>query len=203
MNLPIRGSSRRLRLAAASAVMIALSLASAGTAAATPSAANPKAPNASQQLNISMQEQQNDEWCWAASGNTIADFHGHGTDQNSFCDLATGRSTQVQCPNNPGQLSWDQRAFRALGVSPGTESGAISFTTVVSEINAGRPMETGISWTAGGGHAEVIYGYDQSSQSIYFGDPWPDDNRLNMSTYSYYVRNNQFTWNDTLYRIGA
>jgi hypothetical protein len=202
MNLPIRGSSRRLRLAAASAVMIALSLASAGTAAAAPAAANPKAANNSQ-LNISMQEQQNDEWCWAASGNTIADFHGHGTDQNSFCDLATGRSTQVQCPNNPGELSWDQKAFRALGVTPGTESGAISFNTIVSEINAGRPMETGISWTQGGGHAEVIYGYDQGSQSIYYGDPWPDDNRLNMSSYSYYVRNGSFTWNDTLYRIGA
>ncbi|MFD7581859.1 papain-like cysteine protease family protein [Kitasatospora sp. NPDC059817] len=205
MSGPIRGSSLRAALAAL-CMLAAVVTTGAGTAAASPQAAAGSSQTfaAGSRLNISMQAQEQDQWCWAASGNTIATFLGHGTDQNSFCDLAYGQDTSYQCPNQPGQLSWVQNALSALGVSPGQETGALSFNTIVSEINAGRPIETGISWLAGGGHAQVIYGYDQSNKSIYWGDPWPSSNRYNLASYSYYAGyNGQFNWNDSLYRIGA
>ncbi|MEZ0109599.1 hypothetical protein ABH920_003613 [Catenulispora sp. EB89] len=185
---PLRAPTRRGTFVAACTAVLAFAFATTASAA---------------ELGIDMQVQQQDEWCWAASGDTIATFLGHGTDQNSFCDLAIGQDTSQQCPNQPGQLAWDQNAFQSLGISPGVESGAVGFDQIVSDIDAGHPLETGISWTAGGGHAEVIYGYDSASQTISFGDPWPDDQRMNQMDYNSYVSNDQFTWDDTLSQIGA
>ncbi len=224
MNLSIGGRGRRVRLLAAGllAAVAVAAPATAANAAPASTAANAAPPTAAApapvtyttsapgsptltatQLGISMQTQQYDEWCWVASGNTIASYFGRGTDQNSFCDLARGYSTSTQCPNQPGYLSWDQNAFYQLGVSPGGESGALSFGTIENEINSNRPILTGIAWTAGGGHAEVIYGYDAGSQAIYFGDPWPTDNRYNLMSYSSYVSNSQFIWDDALSGIGG
>lgn len=191
------------RLAAVAALATALAAVPATAVAAPRSGAAP-AYATGNSLSINMQTQEQDEWCWVASGDTIADYLGHGTDQNSFCDMAIGYPTSYPCPNQAGELSYDQNAFQSLGLSPGSESGGpVSFDQVVSDIDAGHPEETGVAWTAGGGHAEVIYGYDASTQSIYFGDPWPDDQRFNEMAYSDYVSNYSFSWNDTLYGIGA
>lgn len=194
------------RLAAVAALATALATVPVSAVAAERSGAPATAASpayTSNQLNISMQTQQQDEWCWVASGNTIATYLGHGTDQNSFCDLAHGMSTYYQCPNQAGYLSYDQTAFQALGLQPGYDAGSsVSFQQIVSDIDANHPEETGISWTSGGGHAEVIYGYDSSQQAIYFADPWPSDQRYNEMAYSDYVSNYQFYWDDTLYGIG-
>lgn len=200
---PPKRVSASIRLAAGfAAAACATVLAVAAPAAAAAPSASPAF--AARNLGISMQVQQQDQWCWVASGNTIATYLGHGTDQNTFCDLARGYPTSYQCPNQPGYLSWDQNAFSQLGLSPGYDAGgAISWSTVTSNIDANHPMETGIGWTSGGGHAEVIYGYDAASQSMYFGDPWPSDTRYNLMSYNAYRSNGQFYWMDTLYNVGA
>jgi hypothetical protein len=202
---PPKRVSASIRLAAGLAVaaVVALFVAAApADAAPAQNAANSSV--AARNLGINMQVQQYDQWCWVASGNTIATYLGHGTDQNSFCDLALGQSTSYQCTNQPGYLSWDQNAFAALGLSPGNESGgSIPWNTVVANIDSNHPMETGIGWTSGGGHAEVIYGYDAGSQSLYFGDPWPSDTRYNLMSYNAYTSNSQFYWMDTVYNVGA
>ncbi|MGA8115237.1 MAG: papain-like cysteine protease family protein [Actinocatenispora sp.] len=213
MNFSPGGRGRRIRLLAAGLLAVAAAAIPASAASASPSASavQPVVHQASTvdphltsaQLGISMQVQQYDEWCWVASGATIAAYKGVSVDQNSFCDLARGYPTGTACPNQPGYLSWDQNAFSQLGINPGGETGALSWGSVVGEINANRPVLTGIAWTSGGGHAEVIYGYDDASQAIYFGDPWPSDNRYNLMSYSSYVSNSSFIWDDSLYGIGG
>src|SRR5262245_21838616 len=108
---PSKRVSASIRLAAgfaAAACAAVFAVAPASAAPAEPRSASPAL--AARSLGINMQVQQYDEWCWVASGNTIATYLGHGTDQNSFCDLALGQSTSYQCPNQPGYLSWDQNA---------------------------------------------------------------------------------------------
>lgn len=214
MNFSPGGRGRRIRLLAAGLLTAAVAAIPTSAASASPAASAPQPvvhqastvdPHlTSTQLGISMQVQQYDEWCWVASGATIAAYKGVSVAQNTFCDLARGYSTSTACPNQPGYMSWDQNAFSQLGINPGYESGgALGWSTVVNEINYNRPVLTGIYWTAGGGHAEVIYGYDSASQSIYFGDPWPSDNRYNLMSYSAYVSNSSFTWGDAVYGIGG
>jgi hypothetical protein len=154
-------------------------------------------------LDISMQAQENDNWCWAAAGNTIAAFFGHSYTQNQFCNMAFGNSVDHTCPNDQATLENDQNAFSQIGMSSGEVNGVLDFSTIVSQIDAGRPIETRIEWSAGGGHMEVLYGYDQSQNLVYWGNPWPDSDRYEWENYDYYVSNSSFSWTDSLDNTGA
>ncbi|MDH6123136.1 papain-like cysteine protease family protein [Kitasatospora sp. GP82] len=155
-------------------------------------------------LDISMQQQQQDNWCWAASGNTIATYFGYNYSQNQFCNAAFNRSTNSSCPNSQAALDDVQNALSRVGINPGSYvSGYLRYTTVQTEIDANRPVETRIQWSSGGGHMHVLYGYDRSNNWVYWGDPWPSNYRYNWADYSYYVSNDSFSWTHSLYRIGA
>ncbi|WP_027347037.1 papain-like cysteine protease family protein [Hamadaea tsunoensis] len=155
-------------------------------------------------LGITMQSQVNSNWCWAASGNTVAAYLGFPSySQNQFCNLAFDRSINSTCPNSQANLGNDQEAFRQIGISPGYYyNGYLSYNTVINEIDALRPVMTRIQWQSGGGHMMVLYGYDKSQNWVYWGDPWPSDTRYNWATWSYYVSNSSFFWTHSLYQIG-
>jgi len=155
-------------------------------------------------LNITMQQQQNTNWCWAASGNTIATYYGYNYSQNQFCNAAFGRSINSTCPNNQATLGDVQNGLSWIGISPGSYvNGYLRYSTVQTEIDANRPVETRIQWSSGGGHMQVLYGYDTGNNWVYWGDPWPSNYRYNWADYWYYVNNDSFSWTHSLYRIGA
>ncbi|GAA0680866.1 hypothetical protein GCM10010193_38200 [Kitasatospora atroaurantiaca] len=155
-------------------------------------------------LNITMQQQQNTNWCWAASGNTIATYYGYNYSQNQFCNAAFGRSTDSTCPNSQATLGDVQNGLSWIGINPGSYvNGYLRYTTVQTEIDANRPVETRIQWSSGGGHMQVLYGYDTGNNWVYWGDPWPSNYRYNWADYWYYVSNSSFSWTHSLYRIGA
>ena len=185
--------SPHLRRAGAAAVLAAAVVSTALPAQAT-----------SRDLNIYGQAQQKTNWCWAATGNTIAAYHGVSVSQNTFCNLAFGRSTSTTCPNDQATLGNDQRAFHALGINPGYYvSYPVNFTTVRTDVNAGRPLNTRIQWSSGGGHMMSIYGYDDSYGEVSWYNPWPDDSRYNYGSYDWYRSNYSFSWTHSLYGIGA
>ncbi|MFG3050375.1 papain-like cysteine protease family protein [Kitasatospora sp. NPDC048239] len=155
-------------------------------------------------LNIAMQQQQQTNWCWAASGNTIATWFGYTYSQNQFCNAAFGRSINSSCPNSQATLGDVQNGLSWVGLNPGSYvTGYLRYSTVQTEVNANRPIETRIQWSSGGGHMHVLYGYDTGSNWVYWGDPWPSNNRYNWADYNYYVSNGTFSWTHSLYRIGA
>jgi hypothetical protein len=159
---------------------------------------------ATKRLSITMQAQQKTNWCWAAAGNTIAAWYGRSYSQNQFCNAAFGRSQNSTCPNSQATLGDVQTGLRWTGVSPGSYvNGWLRYPALQTEINADRPVETRIQWSAGGGHMHVLYGYDDSGSWVYWGDPWPSSNRYSWASHSWYVNNNTFSWTHSLYRIGA
>ncbi|MFG2288053.1 papain-like cysteine protease family protein [Streptomyces sp. NPDC048595] len=172
----------------------------------TPSTTSPHAtaPRAANRLNISMQAQEQSNWCWAASGNTIATWYGRNYSQNQFCNAAFNRQQGSTCPNNQATLGNVQTAFDWMGINSGSYvSGWLRYGTVQSEINANRPVETRIQWSSGGGHMHVIYGYDTDRNWVYWGDPWGSNDRYNWGDFDYYVNGSSFSWTHSLYRIGA
>ncbi|MBV6701093.1 papain-like cysteine protease family protein [Kitasatospora aureofaciens] len=155
-------------------------------------------------LNITMQQQQQTNWCWAASGNTIATWFGYSYSQNQFCNAAFGRSIDSSCPNSQATLGDVQNALDWIGITPGSYvTGYLRYSTVQAEVDANRPVETRIQWSSGGGHMHVVYGYDTGNNWVYWGDPWPSNYRYNWADYWYYVNNDTFSWTHSLYRIGA
>ncbi|MEU0938117.1 MULTISPECIES: papain-like cysteine protease family protein [unclassified Embleya] len=184
----------------------------AGTATAAPatkpSVAAPLkiAPTApagyrSAQLNFTELTQTQNQWCWAGTGLSVARYLGRGlsTNQNTFCDYARGLPAGYPCPNQPGELSDVQRAWTRLGLTPGRITGTLDFGTVASSIDANSPIEVGIYWTAGGGHANVLYGYDSANGTVMYADPWPASPRYGEMDYDSYVSNYEFQWAESLY----
>ncbi|MCX4678057.1 hypothetical protein OG413_22535 [Streptomyces sp. NBC_01433] len=186
------------------AVLLAVPAATA-TAAQTPAVtSDSSAVAATQRLNITMQAQQKTNWCWAGAGNTIATWFGRNYSQNQFCNAAFNRAQGYECPNSQATLGNVQDGLSWAGVNPGSYvTGYLRYATVQGEISAGRPVETRIQWSSGGGHMHVLYGYDDASSWVYWGDPWPSSNRYNWASHAWYVNNNEFSWTHSLYRIGA
>ncbi|MYW02992.1 papain-like cysteine protease family protein [Streptomyces sp. SID3343] len=197
----------------AAVVCLAVPLAGAGASAsaaptrpsvAAPLTAAPAAPHAaygSAQLSFNELTQVQNQWCWAATGLSAARYLGRGlsTTQNTFCDYARGLPTNYACPNQPGELSDIQRAWSRLGMSRGQLAGALNFNTVASSIDANSPIVVGIYWTAGGGHANVLYGYDSNSGTLMYADPWPANQRYGEMDYNSYVSNYEFQWAESVY----
>ncbi|MFF4953695.1 papain-like cysteine protease family protein [Streptomyces chattanoogensis] len=199
--------ARRRRLSAAALTLAAFTalttLPGAAASASTPPAHATKAA-AANRLDISMQAQEESNWCWAGSGNTIASWYGRNYSQNQFCNAAFGRPQNTACPNNQATLGNVQNAFDWMGINSGSYvSGYLRYSTVQNEINADRPIETRIQWSSGGGHMHVIYGFDTAKNWVYWGDPWGSNNRYNWGDYGYYVNGSSFSWTHSLYRIGA
>jgi hypothetical protein len=159
---------------------------------------------AARRLDITMQAQLKTNWCWAAAGNTIASWYGRNYSQNQFCNASFNRSQNTECPNNQATLANVQTGLRWAGISPGSYlSNWLRYPAVQTEINAGRPIETRIQWSSGGGHMHVIHGYDTAGNWVYWGDPWPSSGRYNWASHAWYVNNSSFSWTHSLYRIGA
>lgn len=150
--------------------------------------------------NITMQAQQQNQWCWAASGTTIATYWNYSVDQNTFCDLAKGYDTSYSCPNWQGTLGDVQNAFYQLGFSYTGDylNGYVSYSAVQNQVSANQPLETRIQWSSGGGHMHVLYGFNATDGTVSYGDPWPSNQRYNTMSYQYYVSNSSFSWTHTL-----
>ncbi|WP_156892907.1 papain-like cysteine protease family protein [Actinokineospora enzanensis] len=154
------------------------------------------APLAAKKLTYTQQVQTQDQWCWAADGSSIERSLGGTASQQQFCAAGKGR-----CVNQGAQISEIVRGFQGTGFNAQDAGGPVSFATITKQIDAGSPQLTGIYWTSGGGHAEVIYGYDSSNQTIYIGDPWPSYQRYQTWNLTQYRSNSQFRWNDTIVNI--
>ncbi|MEU3878214.1 papain-like cysteine protease family protein [Streptomyces sp. NPDC029704] len=154
-------------------------------------------------LNIGMQKQVRDQWCWDASGLTIANYWGYTSyNQYDFCRLAQQGNSGLDCNNRPATLGDMANGLRTMGFrNSGTDLWRnASFGETQNEIANGRPFAVRIGWTSGGGHMNVIYGYDSTSNMVAVGDPWPSTQTYTWWNYSTYAGNNSFRWTHS--RIG-
>ncbi|MER0483757.1 papain-like cysteine protease family protein [Streptomyces sp. Edi2] len=153
-------------------------------------------------LKISMQKQVQDQWCWDASGLTIAKYWGFNQySQNDFCRLAA-QNSNLSCENQPATLDDMANAWSGMGLSnTGNDLDRnASLSETANEISGRRPFAVRIGWTSGGGHMNVIYGYDPSSRTIAVADPWPSTKTYKWWNYDDYVNNSSFQWTHS--RIG-
>jgi len=173
----------------------AVALATAGLLAAP----GPTAHAEAGQDDIGMLKQEKDQWCWVASGLTIAKFQGFDSTQTDFC--AKARPTNG-CDNRPASFNDMARGWSALGMAhTGTGvNGPVTFDQVYTEVKAARPIAAGIRWNSGGGHMNVVYGFDTSGTTIAVADPWPDTATYTWWKYDDYVGNDSSKWAES--RIG-
>ncbi|WP_371502044.1 hypothetical protein OG871_33850 [Kitasatospora sp. NBC_00374] len=159
-------------------------------------------PTGQTALAITMQKQVKSQWCWDASGLTIASYWGRtGYSQADFCRLAA-QGTWVDCNDQPATLEDMANGLARMGLASSGRSlyRAASLGESGDEIAGGRPFAVRIGWRSGGGHMNVVYGYDSGSNMIAVGDPWPSTQTYTWWNYSTYASNNSFQWTHS--RIG-
>ncbi len=174
---------------------LTVALAASGLFAAAAGTAHAEAG----QDTITMYKQEKTQWCWVASGLTIAKFQGFGSTQTDFCNRA---QPYYGCNNQPATLDDMARAWGSLGMAH-TGSGlnsAATFNQVYTEVKAARPIGARIGWASGGGHMNVVYGFDTSQNTIAVADPWPDTATYTWWNYNDYVSNSSSKWTHS--RIG-
>jgi hypothetical protein len=131
------------------------------------------APASAAEKNLGMtayaQEQSN--WCWAAVAKMIVKFHtGRVVSQ---CELVKDGRRSSTCPNVAGTKGQTLNALHANGVNGGVEM-KLDWSTVTNQINASRPVQSGITWIrTGTGHAHVIRGWYSTgySSGVSYIDP--------------------------------
>ncbi|MFI1916251.1 papain-like cysteine protease family protein [Nocardia sp. NPDC020380] len=159
-----------------------------------------EAATGAQTLPYAQQVQEWNQWCWAADGASISGYLGYSIDQNDYCKLVHGAGADGTCPNDNASLEEIAAAFGKIGFTAKVGS-PFSMKTISDEITANHPILTGIAWAAGGGHAQVIYGYDADAGTITYGDPWPTSQRQVTQTLASYSQNSAWTWFGEDYRI--
>ncbi|MEV7024524.1 papain-like cysteine protease family protein [Kitasatospora sp. NPDC093558] len=173
-----------------------------GSTTPTPSPTTTDTSATGKTLKLTMQKQVKTQWCWDASGLTIANYWGHtDVSQEQFCRLAA-QGRWLDCNNQPATLEdmANGLAQVGLGNSGRSLSRNASSAESAAEIAAGRPFGVRIGWRSGGGHMNVIYGYDPGSNMIAVGDPWPTTQTYTWWNFDTYANNTSFQWTHS--RIG-
>jgi hypothetical protein len=129
-------------------------------------------------LGVPLDGQHQSNWCWAASGQMITSYFGHGVSQCKQVNDANGMSNCCNLPtpgacNVGGTTHIDNYGFtRTVVTTP------IGFKSLQCELSSDkRAMIFDLRWDGGGGHTIVLRGYDASNgeQWLWVNNPLPVD----------------------------
>ena len=127
-------------------------------------------------LNLAMQHQLQDNWCWAAVSTSIAGFFGAAT--WTQCSVVSKEVDDDSCCTNGSSstcnVPWrlDKALSRVKALKKKSSGMPGDLKGVRREIDAGRPVCIRIGWSGGGGHFIAIEGYRTDDASVAVEDPW-------------------------------
>ena len=112
---------------------------------------------------LTVEHQQQTQWCWAAVSNSVSHFDDAGSTWTQ-CAIVNAELGQTTCCTNGSSAACNQpwyldRALTRVGCLLSWASGTLSFATVKSLINSTRPPCARQGWSGGGGHFMAIVCY--------------------------------------------
>jgi hypothetical protein len=139
---------------------------------------------------LTVEHQQQTQWCWAAVSNSVSHFY-NAASTWSQCTIVNAELAQTTCCTNGSSAACNQswfleRALTRVGCLLSMASGTLTFATIKSLINSGRPPCARQGWSGGGGHfmAIVCYfegllgllgGAGSTAKRLRISDPWYGD----------------------------
>ncbi len=162
----------------------------------------------SRYLGLNEQHQQQTEWCWAATTVSISLYYNPASTWKQ-CSLVNQAFSQTTCCTDGStpqcnQGWWPNLSLPITGNLSSYTNTSEPLSTVIKEINAGRPISIAIWWTGGGGHSIVIDGYDNCdifAPTIDIQDPWYGHSTQDFNSFpSKY--NGGATWGNTYFTKG-
>jgi hypothetical protein len=164
-------------------------------------------------LAVPLRHQEQPNWCWSATSQGVLDYF--GAVPRTQCQIASWALTARDgvprdCCGNPNSNVCNvanfvysatgsiQDILQHFGTINSTgQLSVLSPATIVTEMNAGRPIVMGWVWTGGGGHALTLKGFVGSDNNgrVHIGDPLGADRVL---PYGDVVRAPDHQWTQTL-----
>jgi hypothetical protein len=160
-------------------------------------------------LTVALRPQEQNEWCWAASGQMVMDYLGQHVEQ---CDEANWANGRTDCCTNPTSQSgacdnpgWPD--FAHYGYSSTTVNSALSFASLAAQAQT-APVAYSWSWNGGGGHMMVVIGTSSitdtstntTTQYVEIDDPWsPNIGDQAYLTYTAWVSGSTYTHGSDIY----
>ncbi len=169
----------------------------------------------SRTLGVTQHNQEQNQWCWAASSQTIMEYLGTWVSQCNQATYLKGLSSgyccsypsSSACNGSGASISGMSNNLAHWGFTNTWTNSSLSFTQLRGEIESNRPFNADITWTGGGGHALVVYGYDCPNSGVYWTDPWNQSwgsdgySSYNYATYSYFLSASDHWWFASIYNI--
>jgi hypothetical protein len=134
----------------------------------------------SKKLNLSVQTQQQTNWCWAAVSTSVSHFYNAGSawtqclvansalPRNDCC--GAGASDPAKC-DKPWYLD---TALQTTGNLASVITRALSFAEIQTEIGKDAPIGSRVGWYGGGGHFQTVVGWlvgEGGTEYIDISDP--------------------------------
>jgi Papain-like cysteine protease AvrRpt2 len=156
-------------------------------------------------LSFTMQHQLQTNWCWAAVSTSVSHYYDSSSTWTQ-CAVANAELGQTTCCANGGSSACNQSWYldKALARTGNfvSWSGPADFSSVDTEIDAGRPVGVRIGWSGGGGHFVVIAGYDEAllarTDYVAIADPWYGSSDVAWDTFKTSYQGSG-TWTHTFY----
>ena len=147
---------------------------------------------------LTVEHQQQTQWCWAAVSNSVSHFYDAGSTW-SQCTIVNAELGESGCCTNGATAACNKswyldRALTRVGCLLSMASGTLSFATIKSLINTTRPPCARQGWSGGGGHfmAIVCYfegllglisGAGSTAKRLRISDPWYGDSVLDYNVF--------------------
>ena len=137
-------------------------------------------------LDVTLYPQEQNQWCWAATGRMTMLYAGGDPSVITQCAEANNAFSQTSCCSNgstsrcnqPYYPLYDNWGFTAANMY--SEKGAyLSWNGLKEVIDAGKPVAFLWHWKSGGGHYQVATGYYEDTSTspatkmVYVNNPWP------------------------------
>jgi hypothetical protein len=162
-------------------------------------------------LSVPLTTQEHSQWCWAGSSKAVLSYYwANYPSQCQIVNWAYGlnyacgnavfdwNSTANQPNSMYGSNGSVQNILAHWSVPNTAVTSALSWNTVVSDINANRPFVIRYGWTGGGGHIMVGRGYEtyNGTNYVYIMNPWPGEGQT-YRTYASAVNASDHAWTHT------
>lgn len=163
-------------------------------------------------LDVETTQQEQDQWCWAATSKCLMGYFHKSFSQCEIADYARTRISwwdfgSVNCcaDATQGCNYWNYmygtdgsivdilEHFAGIVTMPYNDN--LTYEQTIEQIDADKPFIFRWGWLSGGGHFLVMHGYD--GEYVDYMDPWFGEGKK-ISLFSWVVADGNHEWTHTL-----
>lgn len=128
-------------------------------------------------LDLALQRQELEHWCWAAIAASLGDYYGlRHLSQHEIAGTLLGLDCTGIREDPHARARCDatamlDEALKLVGCFSHWSPGRPAFERIQAEIDTGRPVCLAVDWKTGGSHYAVVTGYSTGSRELFVEDP--------------------------------